>query len=170
MLTAEPITMTQVIFLAVTGVLCIGLPVAAAVYWRKTRHARLFPLLVGALIFVVFARVLEAGLHYFCIIADNPVSRTINASTWLYALCEQVVLYSLAMLEHNSREACHSPAVLPPLPVSVFHASMMAFHSSIVKVSAISAGMYLRMNSTVPAKVSSPTHSWGVRLPPSGML
>ena len=86
MLTNETISLWQVLFLALTSVLCIGLPVAAAVYWRKTHHARLFPLLVGALIFVVFARVLEAGLHYFCIIADNPVSRAINASTWLYAI------------------------------------------------------------------------------------
>ena len=41
MLTSETISLWQVIFLALTSVLCIGLPVAAAVYWRKTHHARL---------------------------------------------------------------------------------------------------------------------------------
>ena len=41
--------------------------------------------------FIVSSRVLEVGVHYFCIMADNPVSRFINGNTVAY------VLYGITM-------------------------------------------------------------------------
>lgn len=86
MLTTETISLTQVVSLAVAGVLCICLPVAAAIYWCKTRRARIAPLFVGMLTFILFAQVLESALHYVCLLSDNAVSRAIGGSTVLYML------------------------------------------------------------------------------------
>ncbi|MBR2592575.1 MAG: YhfC family intramembrane metalloprotease, partial [Oscillospiraceae bacterium] len=43
-------------------------------------------LIAGAAGFLVSARVLELGIHYFCIIADNPVSRFINGNMAAFVL------------------------------------------------------------------------------------
>ena len=74
--------------LIVTVLLMLAIPVGCFVYWRRKHRARtkLRWLLAGAVGFIVFARVLELGVHYICILADNPVSRFINGSTAAYVL------------------------------------------------------------------------------------
>lgn len=74
-------------FLVIAIVFSFALPVCAVIYWRRTRKdVRWRPILVGALTFLLFARVLEAGLHYFCLIAPNPLSHAINGNPYLYML------------------------------------------------------------------------------------
>ena len=74
--------------LIITVIMMIVIPAFFFVYWRKkykqSTSIRWF--IAGAVGFIVSARVLELGVHYFCIVADNPVSRFINANTAAYVL------------------------------------------------------------------------------------
>ncbi|WP_026507301.1 YhfC family intramembrane metalloprotease [Butyrivibrio sp. MC2013] len=74
--------------LIITIILMILITVCAVIYWRiKHREETKFKyLLAGAAGFIVSARVLELGVHYFCIILDNPVSRFINGNTAAFVL------------------------------------------------------------------------------------
>ena len=66
----------------------IAIPVVFFLYWRKKhkQQTKLSYLIAGAIGFIIFARMLELGVHFFCILADNPVSRFINGSTAAYVL------------------------------------------------------------------------------------
>ncbi len=74
--------------LAVTAVLMAAIPVAFFLCWRgkHKERTRIGYLIAGAAGFLVFARMLELGVHYFCIVSDNPVSRCINGSTAAFVL------------------------------------------------------------------------------------
>ncbi len=79
--------------LILTVILMIAIPVIFFVYWRKThkQQTKISWLIAGAVGFIISARVLELGVHYFCIVADNPVSRFINGNTAAF------VLYGITM-------------------------------------------------------------------------
>ena len=79
--------------LAATVCLMIVIPVVFFLYWRRKHKAqtKISWLIAGAVGFIVSARVLELGVHYFCIIADTPVSRFLNGNTAAF------VLYGIAM-------------------------------------------------------------------------
>lgn len=74
--------------LSITVALMLAIPIVFFVCWRKTHKSqtKLCYLIAGALGFLVSSRVLELGVHYFCILADNPVSRFINGSTAAFVL------------------------------------------------------------------------------------
>lgn len=74
--------------LMITVVLMIAIPVVFVLFWRG-RHkdrTRIGYLIAGAAGFMVSARMLELALHYFCVIADNPVSRFINGNTAAFVI------------------------------------------------------------------------------------
>ncbi len=79
--------------LIITLILMIAIPVIFFCYWRikYKQQTKISWLIAGAVGFIVSARVLELGAHYFCIIADNPVSRFINGNTAAF------VLYGITM-------------------------------------------------------------------------
>lgn len=79
--------------LAVTVILMIAIPVLFLICWRVKHKNRtnIIYLIAGAVGFIVSARMLELGVHYVCILADNPVSRLINGNTAVY------VLYGIVM-------------------------------------------------------------------------
>lgn len=79
--------------LTITIVLMIAIPVVSLIYWRRKhrQQTNIGYLIAGIIGFLVSARVLELGVHYLCIISDNPVSRFINANTLAY------VLYGITM-------------------------------------------------------------------------
>ncbi len=79
--------------LIISMVLMAAVAVIFFVRWRRKHKDRtsIRYLIAGAVGFMVSARVLEIGVHYFCIIADNPVSRFINGNTAAF------VLYGVAM-------------------------------------------------------------------------
>ena len=103
--------------LAITVVLMIAIPVLLFVYWRR-RHreqTNISWLIAGAVGFVVSARVLELGVHYLCIIADNPVSRFINGNALAYVLygitmagvfeeCGRYVILKWGLKKNRTRE------------------------------------------------------------------
>ena len=79
--------------LIITIILMIAIPVCFLIYWRKKhkKQTKISWLIAGAAGFMVSARVLELGVHYICIIMDNPVSRFINGNSAAF------VLYGIAM-------------------------------------------------------------------------
>ena len=79
--------------LAITVILMIAIPVCFFICWRKKHkeQTKISWLIAGAAGFVISARILEVGVHYFCIVADNPVSRFINGNTAAF------VLYGITM-------------------------------------------------------------------------
>ena len=103
--------------LSVTVALMIAIPLVFFLCWR-TKHKKetnLPYLLAGALGFLVSARVLELGVHYLCMIADNPVSRFINGSTAAFVLygtlmagvfeeCGRHIVLKYIMKKNRSRE------------------------------------------------------------------
>ena len=66
----------------------LAIPVVLFIFWLKKhkQQTNIRYLIAGAIGFIISARVLEAGVHYFCILADNPVSRFLNGSTAAYVL------------------------------------------------------------------------------------
>lgn len=95
---------------------CFLLPIGVLVWWRRTERVRLLPALWGALTFLLFTQVLEAGMHYFCILSDNAVSRAIMGSPWLYMLygalaagifeeCGRFLMYKTVLRRYPERSA-----------------------------------------------------------------
>ena len=74
--------------LSLTIILMIATTVLFLICWRRKHKEQtsIRYLIAGAVGFIVSARVLELGVHYFCILADNPVSRYINGSTAAFVL------------------------------------------------------------------------------------
>ena len=79
---------TSIPALIVTVILMIVIPVGCFLYWRRKhkQQTKISYLIAGAIGFILSARVLELGVHYVCILADNPVSRFINGNTWAFVL------------------------------------------------------------------------------------
>ena len=79
--------------LALTVILMIAVPVLFFLFWRRKHkpQTNISWLIAGAVGFIVSARVLELGVHYLCLISDNPVSRFINGNTVAF------VLYGITM-------------------------------------------------------------------------
>ncbi len=103
--------------LIITTVLMVAIPVAFFLYWHRKHkeQTNIRYLIAGALGFMVSARVLELGVHYFCILADNPVSRFINGSTVVYVLygtimagvfeeCGRHIVLKYIMKKNRTRE------------------------------------------------------------------
>ena len=79
--------------LTITVILMIAISVCFFICWRRKhkKQTKISWLIAGAAGFVISARMLEMGVHYFCIVADNPVSRFINGNTAAF------VLYGITM-------------------------------------------------------------------------
>ncbi len=103
--------------LILTIILMIAIPVAFLIYWRMKHKERtkMSWLIAGAVGFIVSARVLELGVHYFCIIGDNPVSRFINGHTVAFVIygitmagvfeeCGRFIVMKYIMKKNRTRE------------------------------------------------------------------
>jgi len=103
--------------LSITVLAMLAIPVVFSFFWRKKHKAqtKLTYLLAGAVGFLVSVRVLELGVHYFCILSDNPVSAFINGSTLAYVLygtlmagvfeeCGRSIILKYIMKKDRSRE------------------------------------------------------------------
>ncbi len=103
--------------LIITVILMIVIPLVFFVWWRRKykEQTRISWLIAGAAGFIVSARVLELGAHYFCIVADNPVSRFINGNTAAFVLygivmagifeeCGRHIILKYIMKKNRTRE------------------------------------------------------------------
>ena len=103
--------------LIITIILMIAIPVIFFIYWRR-RHkeqTNISWFIAGAVGFILSARVLELGVHYICIIANNPVSRFINGNTIAFVLygimmagvfeeCGRYIILKNIMKKNRTRE------------------------------------------------------------------
>lgn len=87
------ISKSAVVSLTITVILMIAIPVCFFICWRRKHReqTKISWLIAGAAGFVISARMLEVGVHYFCIVADNPVSRFINGNAAAF------VIYGITM-------------------------------------------------------------------------
>jgi uncharacterized membrane protein YhfC len=53
----------SILFMAISAVLAIGLPVCLFIFFRKKYNAKVVPMLLGVAAFVIFALVLESSIH-----------------------------------------------------------------------------------------------------------
>lgn len=103
--------------LIITVILMIAIPVIFFVFWRRKHkeQTNISWLIAGAIGFIVSARVLELGVHYVCIIANNPVSRFINGNTAAFVLygitmagvfeeCGRYIVMKTIMKKNRTRE------------------------------------------------------------------
>lgn len=103
--------------LIITVILMIAIPVVFFIYWRRKhkQQTNISYLIAGAIGFIVSARVLELGLHYVCILSDNPVSRFINGNTFAFVLygiimagvfeeCGRHIILKYVMKKNRTRE------------------------------------------------------------------
>ena len=103
--------------LIITILLMIAIPVVFFIYWRRKHkeQIKISWLIAGAIGFMVSARVLELGVHYFCMIADNPVSRFIGGHTVAFVVygitmagvfeeCGRFIVMKYIMKKNRTRE------------------------------------------------------------------
>ena len=103
--------------LIISVVAMIAIPIVCFVYWRKKHKERtkISWLIAGAAGFIISARVLELGVHYLCIVSDNPVSRFINGNTAAYVLygtlmagvfeeCGRHIVFKFILKKNRTRE------------------------------------------------------------------
>ena len=103
--------------LIITVILMLAIPVVLFIFWRRKHKQQTIIryLIAGALGFLVSARGLEVVVHYFCILADNPVSRFLNGSTAAYVLygiimagvfeeCGRHIVLKYVMKKNRTRE------------------------------------------------------------------
>ena len=103
--------------LTITIILMIAIPVIFFIYWRRKHkeQTNISYLIAGAIGFLVSARVLELGVHYVCVIANNPVSRFINGNTVAFVLygilmagifeeCGRYIVLKTIMKKNRTRE------------------------------------------------------------------
>ena len=103
--------------LVITVILMIAIPVIFFIFLREKHkeQTNIRYLIAGAIGFIVSARVLELGVHYLCIIADNPVSRFINGNTVAFVLygiimagvfeeCGRHIILKYVMKRNRTRE------------------------------------------------------------------
>ena len=67
----------------ISGTFMILLALILFCIWRRRTHAPIIPVIVGAVIFPVFALVLKIPAAYPFLMADSELSRTINGNVWL---------------------------------------------------------------------------------------
>ena len=103
--------------LIITIILMIAIPVGFFGYWRSKHkeQTNISWLIAGAVGFIVSARMLELGVHYVCIIVNNPVSRFINGNTVAFVLygitmagvfeeCGRYIVLKTIMKKNRTRE------------------------------------------------------------------
>lgn len=105
------------IWMGLTCILLFLLPLLYVFIWRHKcgKRARFKSLFIGAAGFLISARVLELGVHVFCILLDNPVSRFINGHIAAYVIygicmagifeeCGRYIILRYLVKKENTRE------------------------------------------------------------------
>lgn len=72
--------------MGITAVISIFLPIVLLIVWKKKKKVKVAPFFIGALIFIVFALILESICHQFFLVRDSGLSRFVNGNIWAYVL------------------------------------------------------------------------------------
>ena len=77
---------SSLLFMLLTAVLGIALPLITAIIWCKKKHEPFTTVLIGAATFLLFAIVIEKPLQALVISLDSPVSQFVNARPVLWGI------------------------------------------------------------------------------------
>ena len=80
------VSTSSMLFMLLTAVLGIALPLIAAIIWCKKKHEPFTTVLIGAATFLLFAIVIEKSLQALVISLDSPVSQFVNARPVLWGI------------------------------------------------------------------------------------
>ena len=80
------VSTSSLLFMLLTAVLGIALPLITAIIWCKKKHEPFTTVLVGAATFLLFAIVIEKPLQALVISLDSPVSQFVNARPVLWGI------------------------------------------------------------------------------------
>ncbi|MEW9676362.1 YhfC family intramembrane metalloprotease [Lentibacillus sp. L22] len=75
----------SIVFMVISGVLAIGVPVFCAIYFIRKYRISWKPILIGLLVFIVFSQILEKLLHQY-VFGVNPYTQEWLTNPYLYAL------------------------------------------------------------------------------------
>ena len=73
-----------IVFMILSCLAGFGIPVFLFFYFRKKKRADILPFFIGCVMFLVFALLLEAGVHG--LILSSAFGQKIQNNTWLFAL------------------------------------------------------------------------------------
>ena len=74
----------SMIFMAVSCAICFLTPLALFLYLRLVKKADIYPFFAGCAVMLLFAFILESGLH--SLVFSSPAGPAILNNIWLYAL------------------------------------------------------------------------------------
>ena len=74
----------SIVFMAVTCATCFLTPLALFLYLRLVKKADIYPFFAGCAVMLLFAFILESGLH--SLVFSSPAGPAIRNNIWLYAL------------------------------------------------------------------------------------
>ena len=77
---------SSLLFMLLTAVLGIALPLITAIIWCKKKHEPFTTVLIGAATFLLFAIIIEKPLQALVISLDSPVSQFVNARPVLWGI------------------------------------------------------------------------------------
>ncbi len=80
------VSTSSLLFMFLTAVLGIALPLITAIIWCKKKHEPFTTVLIGAATFLLFAIVIEKPLQALVISLDSPVSQFVNARPVLWGI------------------------------------------------------------------------------------
>ena len=80
------VSTSSLLFMLLTAVLGIALPLITAIIWCKKKHEPFTTVLIGAATFLLFAIVIEKPLQALVISFDSPVSQFVNARPVLWGI------------------------------------------------------------------------------------
>ena len=74
----------SIVFMAVSCAICFLTPLALFLYLRLVKKADIYPFFAGCAVMLLFAFILEPGLH--SLVFSSPAGPAIRNNIWLYAL------------------------------------------------------------------------------------
>ena len=76
----------SIVFMAISALVSIGLPIALGVIWHKRTGAKASSLFIGAAAFVVFAMILENICHRLVLYGSGSCAAFMQSNMWAYGL------------------------------------------------------------------------------------
>lgn len=74
------------IAIVITLVFSVAFPFGMLIWWKKKTGEKIWSFVAGAIVFVLFAMVLENLLHQVCLVDENVISKAILGSPVVYTL------------------------------------------------------------------------------------
>jgi len=82
----------SIVFMGISALICIGLPITLFIIWRRKYGLQLVPVFVGIAAFILFKYILEHALHNFVLRPNEDGSfELIKNNPWLFVLYAIVV-------------------------------------------------------------------------------